>query len=80
MALYFFDSRDDDRIILDDIGLDLPSLEEVKVKASTALAELAMDELPGSYRRCLGIDVRDEKGRPVLTTELTFEARIIGAN
>jgi hypothetical protein len=80
MPLYFFDSTDDGDILRDDVGTHLPDLDRVKVHASKALAELAMDVLPGVYRRCLGIDVRDEQSRPVLTTELTFAARILAAN
>lgn len=79
MALYYFDSRDEDDVIIDDVGLDLPDLHEVKRNASRALAELALDVLPGVDRRCLGIDVRDERSQPVLVTELTFEARVLVA-
>jgi hypothetical protein len=77
MAHYYFDSRDEAQVIVDDVGLDLPDLEQVKRYASKALAEIAMDVLPGVCRRCLGIDVRDALSRPVLMTELTFEARVL---
>ncbi len=80
MARYFFDSRDENDVIVDDVGLELPDLEAVKRCASKALAELALDVLPGADRRCLGIDVRDELSRPVLMTELTFEARILATS
>lgn len=79
MARYFFDSRDEAEVIVDEIGMDFPDLEQVKRFASKALAEIAVEVLPGACRRCLGIDVRDELSRPVLITELTFEARILPA-
>jgi hypothetical protein len=41
------------------------------------LAELAVEVLPGASERCLGIDVRDERRVPLLTTELTFKARLL---
>jgi hypothetical protein len=77
MPCYFFDTRDDDEIIPDDVGLECPNLEAVKMVASKSLAELACDVLPGSLRRRLGVNVRDEDHRPVMIVELTFEARVL---
>ena len=77
MAWYYFDSRDDDKVITDDVGLEVADLETVKVLAAKGLAELAVDVLPGSLERCLGIDVRDANSDPVLTTELIFKARLL---
>ena len=77
MSRYFFDTRDDDVIMRDDLGLEFPDLERVKAQASRSLAELALDVLPGSDRRCLGVDVRDSQDNRVLMTELTFEARVL---
>ena len=77
MAWYYFDSRDGSEVITDDVGLEVADLETVKVLAAKGLAELAVDVLPGSLERCLGIDVRDEDSDPVLTTELTFKARLV---
>jgi hypothetical protein len=77
MAWYFFDTRDDDEVILDDVGLECLNLEAVKAEAAKSLAELARDVLPGSLRRRLGVDVRDDDHRPVMVVELTFEARML---
>ena len=79
MAWYFFDSRDDGEVVVDDVGLEVAGLEAVKVLAAKGLAELALDVLPGTSERCLGIDVRDNDSQPVLTTELTFQARVLVA-
>jgi hypothetical protein len=78
MAWYYFDSRDDGEITTDDVGIEVATLETVKIIAAKALAELALDVLPYSCQRCLGIDVRDSRDDPVLTTELTFKARVLG--
>jgi hypothetical protein len=77
MNLYFFDTRDDGVLVSDDVGLEFPDLATVKVQAAKSLAELAADVLPGCDRRCLGVDVRDEAGLPVMVTDLVFEARIV---
>jgi hypothetical protein len=80
MAWYFFDSRDDGEVVTDDVGLEVADLDTVKKLAAKGLAELALDVLPGSYQRCLGIDVRDGRSAPVLTTELTFKAVVLATN
>ena len=76
MARYFFDTRDGDAVIVDDEGLDLPDLAAAKALAAKSLAELALEVLPGSTRRRLGVDVKNEEHEPVLTSELTFEATV----
>jgi hypothetical protein len=77
VPLYFFDTRDDGRVVRDDQGLEFPDLEAMKREAARSLAELALDVLPGVMRRVLGVDVRDEQGDPILTAEMIFEARIL---
>ena len=77
MPLFFFDTRDDAELIRDDMGLEFPDLETVRAQAAKSLAELAVDVLPCSTERCLGVDVRDGSDRAVLTTELTFKAVFI---
>jgi hypothetical protein len=76
MPLYFFDTRDNEDSIVDDEGLEYPDLEAVKVAAAKALAELARDVIPGSLKRRLSVEVRDELG-PVLVAVMTFEAVIL---
>lgn len=76
MPLYFFDTRDDDTFIEDDIGLHYPDLDAAKLEAGRALAELARDVIPGSLKRELAVEVRDQFG-PVLATRMTFEAVIL---
>ncbi|HET9395624.1 MAG TPA: hypothetical protein VFO36_06170 [Nitrospiraceae bacterium] len=76
MALYFFDTRDNDDFLEDDVGLELSDLEAVKVEAARALAELARDVIPGSLKRNLAVEVRDELG-PILKALMSFEAIIL---
>ena len=74
MPHYFFDTRDDEKFISDDIGVELPDVQAATKVAARSLAELALDVLPGSTARCLGVDVRDDQKRDVLSTELTYKA------
>ena len=76
MALYFFDTRDDGMFVEDEIGIEYPDLEAVKVEAARSLAELARDVIPGQMKRELAIEVRDAFG-PVLWARMTFEAVVL---
>lgn len=71
MTRYFFDSRDGEKFIPDELGIELPDVEAARDQAALALAEIAKDVLPGSSRREIVIEVRD--GAPVLKTSLVFE-------
>ena len=76
VATYFFDTRDNDEFVEDDFGIEVDNLEAVKVEAARALAELARDVIPGSLKRILAVEVRDEQG-PVLKAVMTFVAVLI---
>jgi hypothetical protein len=76
MAIFYFDTRDDDTFTQDDEGVDLPDLEAAKAQAALSLAELAKDVLPGADRRGLAVEVRDQSG-PLLKAYMRFEAIIL---
>jgi hypothetical protein len=78
MPLYFFDTRDGDIFMGDDLGLEFPDLDAVKIEAARALAEFSRDVVPGSLKRNLAVEVRDESG-PVLIARMTFEAILVRA-
>lgn len=71
MPHYFFDTRDGDRFISDDYGTVLPDLQAAKKVAAESLAELAREVVPGSDKRVLTVEVRDQQ-QLVLETRLTF--------
>jgi hypothetical protein len=73
MARYYFDVRDDDKVTPDEDGLVFHSLEAVKEEAARALADIARDVIPGTVRRVLAIEVRDDRKRPLLEARLVFE-------
>jgi hypothetical protein len=78
MPRFYFDTRDDGRVMRDDAGFDLTGIDAVEALAVRSLAQIAIDILPASARGSIGVDVRDEAGAAVLTTELTFETRRLG--
>ena len=71
MPRYYFDSRDN--FIEDDVGMTFANLELCKREAARALAEIARDITPGSERRKLVIEVRDQDNKPLVRTVLIFE-------
>jgi hypothetical protein len=77
MPRYYFDIRDDDEVTFDEDGLEFDGLEDVKIQASRALTEIAKDVVPGSTRRVLAIEVRDEARQPLLEARLVFEIAVL---
>ena len=76
MPHYFFDTRNNNGFIEDDIGLELPDLEAARREATLSLAELARDVVAGRERWIAIVEVR-EGVTPVLEARLTFEAVVL---
>lgn len=76
MPHYFFDSRDDDALTEDDVGIHCHDIEAVKLVAAKSLAEYAREVIPGSLKRVLSVEVRDALG-PVLRAMMHFETVIL---
>jgi hypothetical protein len=76
MPLYYFDLRDDDKVVPDDEGTELASMDEVQNEAAYALADMLRDQLPianGNGRaRDLIVEVRDSGGS-VMHARFSFE-------
>lgn len=47
MPRYFFDTRDNETFIPDDVGVEIATLDEVKLEASRSMADLAKDVSAG---------------------------------
>jgi hypothetical protein len=73
MPRYFFDTREDDKLARDDVGIDLPDTEAAKHAAARGMADLCSELLPSSQPRKLAIEVSDELRRPVLRLVLMFK-------
>jgi hypothetical protein len=77
MPHYYFDTRDNENFIADEIGLDLQDVEAARDEAARGLADLAKDILPEGIQRTLAIEVKDEFKRPLLRTALVFEVKYL---
>ena len=75
MPRYYFDIRDGEQFIEDDVGLQFPNIARARDEAARTLAEMAKDALPGASAREIAIEVRDEAKEPLLRTLLRFEVQ-----
>jgi hypothetical protein len=76
MTRYYFDVRDNDRLFPDDQGMELESLDDAVAEAETVVAEMAKDVLPGSLRRNLVVEVREEQSPPLVEAILAFKVKV----
>jgi hypothetical protein len=77
MPRYFFDTRDGADFVRDEIGIELDGVEAARVEATRGLADFARDALPGSVRRELAVECRDESDHDVLRAALWFEVAVL---
>jgi len=74
MPRYFFDAFNGDRLIRDEIGIELADLDQVRFEAIEALPDLARDELQDGDDRAFAIEARDADNRVLFTARLDFKA------
>ena len=76
MPLYYFDLRDDAKLVPDEEGTDLSSMDEIQNEAAYALSDMLRDQLPitngNGLARDLLIEVRDTGGL-VMRARFAFE-------
>lgn len=73
MPRYFFDLFDD-MVVIDDVGLELPDLDQARREAVSA-----KDILPGDGpAKTLRVNVRDESGSVLIAAEISFAVRYGG--
>jgi len=77
MPLYYFDTRDGEELIRDELGLELDGIEQARDEATRGMADLVKDALPGAVRRELSVHVRDDVDRDILRASVWFEVAIL---
>jgi hypothetical protein len=77
MTRYFFDVENDDTLHIDDEGTELSGAREAGVEAIQALAELALDRLPGTESKHLKMIVRDAEGNRSFELDLMFKIHLM---
>lgn len=72
MARFFFDTYDGNRLISDNEGIELQSVEMARNEAQKALPDLARDALPGGDQKTFIVSVRDEAGQVIIRAALSL--------
>lgn len=72
MPRYFFDVEDGE-LTRDEDGQVFAGLREVEQECMRAICEMGRDWLPDGKTRRIGITVRDDADRPVLTLTLSVD-------
>jgi hypothetical protein len=76
MPHYFFDTDDGATQFRDELGLELSDDQAARDEASRALAELALEYVPGGApQKNLTMWVRDERGEPLLQLSMSFAVK-----
>jgi hypothetical protein len=73
MPLFYFDIRDGDTFVRDDVGFEYADVESARDAAATTLADMARDVLPGPLVHEMAVEVRDDLKDPLLRAALRFE-------
>jgi hypothetical protein len=72
MPRYYFDIRENDEIVVDELGMDFPDLQAAAIEAAQSLADMARDFLPGAECYSLAIEVRDDD-KPLFKAAIAYE-------
>lgn len=75
MPLFYFDTYDGDRAVIDDQGLELSGNAAARKAALATLPEMADDKLPDGDQRHFSVKVRDAVGNGVYEADLTLSGR-----
>ena len=72
MPRFFIDSSDQERFVRDEDGLEFEDVEAAMNAAADGLSDMARDALPGGESRTFIAIVRDEQGRTLVQTTMSF--------
>ena len=72
MPRFYFDAREGEKFIPDDVGIEFDSFEVAEREAATAAAEMGRDRLPKSDSREVTVEVSNEHRQRVLTVTVSM--------
>ena len=72
MPRYYFDLHNGDGPLRDNDGLEIASREGVAKEVSRILADIARDEMPAQDKNVISLKVRNEVGKVISISSLTF--------
>jgi hypothetical protein len=72
MPRYYFDLHNGDGPLKDNDGLEIASRDGVAKEVSRILADIARDEMPAQDKNVISLKVRNEAGKVISISSLTF--------
>ena len=75
MPRFYFDVREDGKVIPDEEGLELESLDVAEHKAAVSAAEIGRSQLPHGKVREITVEVKDEDGFVLITATVSLAVR-----
>jgi hypothetical protein len=72
MARYYFDLDDEQGLMRDNVGVDLPRRGDIPGEVARILGDIMRDENTGGFRASIAVNVRDEADHPVYTGRVFF--------
>ena len=77
MSRYYFNLREDDELIPDDEGVELPTIESARDEAIRGLVDSARDVICNAARAELAVEVLDDGRKPLFIAKLVFEVTLL---
>jgi hypothetical protein len=75
---FYFDVWEGGRVIRDNAGVELESLEAAEREARRAAAEMGVDTLPAGHCSEVRVQVRDNRDQAVLSVAVSMRVRRTG--
>ena len=76
MSRYYFNLREDDELVPDDEGVELPTIESAREEAIRGLADCARDSICNVARSEVAVEVLDGERKPLFIAKLVFEVTL----
>jgi hypothetical protein len=73
MPRFYFDIREDDRLVSDDEGNDLPNIDAAEREAVLVATEIVSDKVKRGRIQKVIVEVRNEDGQRLLTSTVTLQ-------
>jgi hypothetical protein len=77
MSRYYFNLREDDELVPDDEGVELPTIESARDEAIRGLADCARDAICNAACARIAVEVLDGGRKPLFIATLNFQLTLL---
>ena len=75
MPRFYFDIRDGESLVADEVGVEFPTVNEARDDASRTLGQMMKEAMPDGQHHDMAVEVRGDDKRPLLKVQITFEVQ-----